>query len=487
MCIDADLSSSSERFSKAVRWLENEIRFDETKLKDELQEKQEELRQISPMKKSDLKYEISLLNRKLRTKYLMFDIEAFYVLKKSNSKLFGEFLSAVENNASWWEDAEMDIGDIPDTLWFLKNVGLGDNPHFLDELNELIKQQSIEGFIYSNGFNHSGPLRVLVATKPESEAVNNAVDYWLKNWTDVSNNVGTIAVGVLALTELDIEEYSNAIRKEIDYLKSFQNKDGSWGLFLSEPYSKKGDIEQTSYAVWAVSRIDGIEDSVAQNGLKWLIGKQQENGSWEMGHFVRKYTAIALLGLLAMGEGPKIPLELVDNKFIRLKQSFKRQKPIFIHTSPLFQGSLSVREIYDKISCMLHRAQEEIRIASPFIDMLYEEIINLKQANPNLIVKIITRPKREVEGMRDRIAKNVIDLLDIATKGNIVQSTVIHSRIVIIDDKAVLVSSADLTRDQLFDEFNAGIWTSDKETVKKAIDFFENLFQLEKEKDQTRA
>lgn len=83
--------------------------------------------------------------------------------------------------------------------------------------------------------------------------------------------------------------------------------------------------------------------------------------------------------------------------------------------------------------------------------------------------------------MRERIAKNVVDLLNIAVKGNVVQSNVIHSRIVIIDDAEVLVSSADLTRDQLFDEFNAGVWTADKETVKKAIEFFENLFRLENE------
>lgn len=495
MCTDIGLSSSSERFSKAVRWLVNETKFDETKLKNELREKQEELRKVSkektivragktvrvyPTKEMELEWTIEPLNKKLRMKYSCSEVEAFYVLKKLDSKLVDEFVSVAEDNA-FWEDAHDHIFDCPHTLWFLKNVGLGDNPYFHAELDNLIRQQSIEGFIHSNAFHHSGPLRVLVATKPESEVLNNAVNYWLKNWKDLSFQPGTIAVGVLALTELDIEEYSNAIRKEIDYLKSFQNENGSWGTFLRKPYSKQGDIIGTSFALWAISRVDGIEDSAAQNGLEWLTGKQQENGSWG------NNTGIALLGLLAMGEGPKLALELMNNKFIKLKQGLRRQKPIFIHTSPLFQGSLHVREIYDKVSYMLHKAQKEIRIASPFVDMLYEELINLKQANPNLIVKIITRPKKEVEGMRDRIARNVIDLLDIATKGNVVQSTLIHSRIVIIDNKEVLVSSADLTRDQLFDEFNAGIWTSDKDAVKKAIIFFENLFRLEKEKTQTQA
>ena len=41
------------------------------------------------------------------------------------------------------------------------------------------------------------------------------------------------------------------------------------------------------------------------------------------------------------------------------------------------------------------------------------------------------------------------------TKGNVVQTDLIHSRIMIIDDSEALISSADLTREQLVDEFNA--------------------------------
>jgi hypothetical protein len=50
----------------------------------------------------------------------------------------------------------------------------------------------------------------------------------------------------------------------------------------------------------------------------------------------------------------------------------------------------------------------------------------------------------------------------------------------------VLISSADLTRDQLMDEFNAGIWTINKEVIRKAIEFFDNIFEIEKENKSTR-
>ncbi|MHA1363989.1 MAG: hypothetical protein ACTSP1_15870, partial [Candidatus Freyarchaeota archaeon] len=68
--------------------------------------------------------------------------------------------------------------------------------------------QSVEGYLFSGGFNHSGPLRVLVATKPESEALTRAIRYWLEHWKDVSSRPSDIAIGILALTELDYEKYS---------------------------------------------------------------------------------------------------------------------------------------------------------------------------------------------------------------------------------------------------------------------------------------
>jgi hypothetical protein len=48
-------------------------------------------------------------------------------------------------------------------------------------------------------------------------------------------------------------------------------------------------------------------------------------------------------------------------------------------------------------------------------------------------------------------------LPNIATKRNAIQTGLIQSRIIIIDTDEVLVSSTDFTRNQLFDEFNAGI------------------------------
>ncbi len=41
-----------------------------------------------------------------------------------------------------------------------------------------------------------------------------------------------------------------------------------------------------------------------------------------------------------------------------------------------------------------------------------------------------------------------------------------------------------IKREQLFDEFNASIQTSDKDAVTKAIKFFDNLYDFEKKGSQ---
>lgn len=488
--MDLDRSTSSERFLKAVDWLDSQLKFNQQELKTRIEEMEEQLTkasggitvgagqtvQIRPSPRDQIKWQLDDLKKRVELKYRCQDAEAIYILKKINSKAAEEFVSAA-GNVAFWQDAMDILVDDPHILWFLEEIGLENNGFFLEFSKDLAQEQSVQGLINSNEFSHAGPLRVFVATAPESDTTLKALDYWLENWKETVTDVGTISVGILALAEQDNERYLDAIKEEVEYLKRLQNDDGSWGMVILEPYSKQGNIKNTSFAVWAISKINHSSDEAAMKGLKWLAEKQEKDGSWEHNWFLTTY---ALLALLAAGEGPKISVELANWEHMRTAQRVKRQKAQFVHTSPIFQGSLHKKEIYSEILKMLRSAKKEIRIASPFIDMLYEEIIDLKQENPTLSVKIIIRPKKEAEGLREKIAKNVIDILNIASKGNVVQSDLIHARIIIVDDEEVLVSSADLTRDQLFDEFNAGISTRDKETVKKATDFFENIFAMEK-------
>ena len=132
----------------------------------------------------------------------------------------------------------------------------------------------------------------------------------------------------------------------------------------------------------------------------------------------------------------------------------------------------------------MNSAETEIKILSLYIDMMYDDIINLAENNPDLSIKIITRPSKDNnKGMRVKIGKNALDLLKIATRGDLKTNEILHARMIIADDKEALISSADLTRDQLMDEFNSGIWVRDRETVKRATEFFDNIWEESEKKE----
>lgn len=129
---------------------------------------------------------------------------------------------------------------------------------------------------------------------------------------------------------------------------------------------------------------------------------------------------------------------------------------------------------------MFQSAKSEIRILSPHFELLHDELIKLITEKPNLSFKVITRPK----GEQAKHNQKIIDLLNKYTKGNCKSHWKLHSRVVIIDDREVLISSSDLNRDGLIDQYNAGIWTRDKETVEIAIMFFENIWNESSDKTQ---
>ena len=464
-----DLSTCSKNFIEGINWLVNELKYDKTRIKSQIKELKEEK---IKSKSGDLagisnNMFISNLNSRLKLKFLCSDVKSFYILNKINSNLVKKFLNVAQTSKFWVAEDTIDwIFDDPHHLWFFKELGLGNIPEYRYNIEEMIRNQTIEGYLNCNSNDHTGPMRVLVAERKGSKVLDNAIKYWLENWKDFTYNIGALSIGILALTELNINKYVREIQEETSFLKKLQNPNGSWS----------GQIAKTSYAIWAISKVNGIEDSSAVKGFNWLKTEQEKNGSWNN---TLHQTSWGLLGLLAMGDGPKMPIELAALNIQKLEQKFRYQKPIFIHTSPLYKGMNSIKEINDKIVEMFSRAKHEIRIASLYIDMFYDEIINIIKKNPDLLVKIITKAGK-IEGKRKKIAQNAIEQLNIVTKGNVIKSKLNHSRMIIIDDTDVLVSSADLTRDQLIDEFNAGIWTSDEEFVRKAIEYFENIINIEK-------
>ena len=57
----------------------------------------------------------------------------------------------------------------------------------------------------------------------------------------------------------------------------------------------------------------------------------------------------------------------------------------------------------------------------------------------------------------------------------------LHSRMLVIDNQEVLVSSADLDVTQMDLEFNAGIWTNSSDVVCEAITYFDNILSARRQ------
>jgi hypothetical protein len=293
-----------------------------------------------------------------------------------------------------------------------------------------------------------------------------------------SSSFKDLAIGMLTLCEVDYLKFKEPIEDLGDFLKSEQKDEGYWGeilqLYDGNLYLQ---IKETSNIIVALSRAVGPNDKCVIIAVNWLKKNQKEDGSWGSVYD----TAYACLALMSVGEGPKIPLEEVEWKEMLMNQKLKHMKPHFVHTSPEYYEQRHIENIQKAIRTMFQSAKSEIRILSPHFELLHDELIKLITKKPNLSVKMITRPKEE----QAKHNQKVIDQLNKYTRGNCKSNWKIHSRMIIIDKHEVLISSSDFDRNGLIDQYNAGIWTRDKETVEAAIKFFENIWNESNDKTQS--
>lgn len=424
---------------------------------------------------------IKWLEEEIKTKglsegYSCSDAEIFYVLMKVDSPLLNEFLLAAENETFWDEGS---LSNDSHLLWYLAKIGLGSNKYFCEFLDYYIKDgQTVKGFIHSNDYKHVGPLRVLLYLEPNSESTRLAIKFLLENLQDYTDyntifEYKDLALGILVLSELDFYKYKDLLEKLCTDLIKLQGKDGSWGSGI---FTNVGEfkiiykIMTMSLIPAAISRVFGKSDSSVKKCTDWLKKIQEENGSWENRANI---TASAILTLICAGEGPKISLEEYENEIMLNKQNGNKTQCHFISTLP------PETQIKDKIKNMLNNASSRVLICSRFITEFWADIVKLKNDNPNIDIRILTVPKndsKQYKGAGKKFIEPAFDGLQRTLEGNFRTNTLLHSRLYIIDNE-VLVSSADITPEQLEKEYNVGIWTKDETTLNEAIEFFENIWK----------
>jgi squalene-hopene/tetraprenyl-beta-curcumene cyclase len=147
--------------------------------------------------------------------------------------------------------------------------------------------------------------------KPDLAPGGWAFEYENNLYPDVDDT----AVVALALHELGIGE--DALRRGVDWMVGMQSKGGGWGAFDVDnnsmwlykiPFCDFGKVtdepssDVTAHALEILGAL-GTNGDAAEDGLRWLLAEQEDDGSW-FGRWGVNHlygTGAALPGLAAMG------------------------------------------------------------------------------------------------------------------------------------------------------------------------------------------
>ena len=154
----------------------------------------------------------------------------------------------------------------------------------------LIKQnQNFDGYIKTNEYDHTGPMRILILQEPQSRITKKAIDFFVSNkeiFIDRSDNSAgfyydTIPMGLIALHELNDNTHTSTINTLVKVIKIRTAKEG-YIKFRDLPHKKFQEyiIKNTALTVLAFTKIFGSMDEYVQKASKWLQSQQLSNGSW---------------------------------------------------------------------------------------------------------------------------------------------------------------------------------------------------------------
>ncbi len=100
--------------------------------------------------------------------------------------------------------------------------------------------------------------------------------YWRDLWL-AKDTYGT-ACAITALVKTGLRD-TPEVSRGVEWLEHSQNADGGWGEDMFGN-SMTSTMEQTAWSTYALLQVDP-ENSAAQNGIRFLLKHQREDGSWQ--------------------------------------------------------------------------------------------------------------------------------------------------------------------------------------------------------------
>ncbi|WP_164932758.1 phospholipase D-like domain-containing protein [Halorubrum amylolyticum] len=349
------------------------------------------------------------------------------------------------------------------------------------------KKQQFSGHIANE---HPRQFRSLVHIDPDSEATQRACNHFLENYNadeDYNKQDINSIPGILGLMELNYQKYENITRTWLQYIEDLIVDDHT--TIVNNRVILAGELLEASIQHRKYSLPQSVATSIESRLVDYCANFNQTVEESDFDDLTsedyytkeeRSYGAVmtpsyVVNSLTAIGHGYSVSgfEREWENRLSEKEQERTRSK--FVSTLPAMEMWGRKREIQQKAESMINSSEEELRISSLRIDMLHEDLIDIVESDTDVEVKILTNTGSS-RGERRKMANAVMNELARRTKGNVHEHQLVHARMVIADDRELLVSSADLTRDQLADEFNSGIYTKDPDAVEQAIEAFDEMW-----------
>ena len=383
--MDDYISRVRGSLSRGVTWLENSIKYDEEKIT--------KLLEVDRKNKMLPEWKINYFQKKLKLKYDLDDVLPIYALNFIGDGIVSDFLEASKYE-EFWEEYKMFFSPYEMYIYlvdFLYELGLSKNEYFMEGYDYLKSEQTVLG-CQSNSDAHVVFLRLAIALDPNDDYTQKALEYSIRDNEYYNYDIFELSNFGLALTELDHVKFKEILDYIINRIESEQTHNGYWQKYKDGEDIDLYGYQYTYFAIKFLSRLMGNKNSSVNKAIDYLIESQNADGSWGKKYRLEDNTSFAILSLISIMPPQHICAEQFAFEKIKNEQKMMLSRPHFVHTSPIYNNNLHVKEIYDLLHDILKNAKYNIRIISPYIDMYYEDIINITSENPSLNVKIITCP-----------------------------------------------------------------------------------------------
>ena len=127
--------------------------------------------------------------------------------------------------------------------------------------------------------------------------------------------------------------------------------------------------------------------------------------------------------------------------------------------------------VYGEIRNSLSKAKDEVMVCSPWITYLVDEF---QDFNGRVDLKVVTNFRKEdiKRGITDPDKLRVLHGLGAEVRYN----NDVHAKILVIDSRAAIISSANLTKKGLRVNYEAGVKINDHNSVGMAKEFFKGIW-----------